>query len=228
MMPWLLFRIRQVNHDAFDLTCPLCQAAEGTPFFKDQRDYFQCPECSLVFVPPQQFVTLEEEKAVYDLHENSADDPGYRHFLERLFKPLSQHLQANSHGLDFGSGPGPTLSLMFEEEGHSMVNYDYFYAPEIDYLKQRFDFISTTEVVEHLHHPRLELDRLWSCLKPNGLLGIMTKRVLNQAAFSHWHYKSDPTHICFFSLETFQWLADYWHAKLTIHGNDVVIFTRSG
>jgi len=179
-----------------------------------------------VFVPPEQFISSEKEKAVYDQHENSADDPGYRHFLKRLFKPMLEQIPGNSYGLDFGSGPGPTLSIMFAEKGCHMKNYDYFYAPESKYLQQTYDFITATEVVEHLHHPRKELDRLWSCLKPEGSLGIMTKRVIDQAAFAHWHYKNDPTHICFFSLETFQWLAGYWNATLLIPEKDVVIFVK--
>lgn len=216
-----------MNHTASRLTCPLCQTSEGSPFFQDHREYFRCPVCALVFVLPYQFLTLKEEKAVYDKHENCSDDPGYRHFLSRLFIPLSQRLSAHSHGLDFGSGPGPTLSVMFEEAGHSMALYDPFYAPETRLLQLRYDFISATEVVEHLHYPGRELDRLWSYLKTNGTLGIMTKRVIDQNAFSNWHYKNDPTHVCFFSLKTFQWLADHWRATLAVPDNDVVLFTKT-
>jgi SAM-dependent methyltransferase len=179
-------------------------------------------------VLPHEFLSPEEENSVYNLHENSADDPRYRRFLRRLFVPLSQRLAPNSFGLDFGSGPGPTLSLMFEEAGHSMEIYDPLYAPEIKLLQQQYDFISASEVVEHLHRPREELERLWSCLKPNGWLGIMTKRVIDQKAFARWHYKSDPTHVCFFSIETFRWLEDHWRATLTIKEKDVVLFTKSG
>ena len=210
-----------------DRNCPLCRAPEGIPFYQDSREYFRCPECALVFVLPCHFLSPEEEKSVYDLHENSADDSGYRHFLARLFNPLSQRLTPNSRGLDFGSGPAPTLSLMFEEAGHSMELYDPFYAPDDNLLQQQYDFIVAAEVVEHLHYPRQELDRLWSCLKPNGLLGIMTKRVIDREAFSRWHYKRDPTHVCFFSTETFRWLADHWGSILTYPDKDVVLFTKN-
>lgn len=216
-----------VSGDFVDLRCPLCKASEGRLFFQDSRDYFRCSVCSLAFVLPHQFLSTKEEKSVYDLHKNSPDDPGYRRFLTRLFDPMVQRLTPNSYGFDFGSGPGPTLSAMFEEAGHSMEIYDPFYAPDIKLLQEQYDFIVASEVVEHLHHPGQELDRLWSCLKPNGLLGIMTKRVIDQQAFSKWHYKNDPTHVCFFSTETFQWLADYWHATLTIPEDDVVIFAKN-
>ena len=49
-----------------------------------------------------------------------------------------------------------------------MEIFDPFYAPDSKVLEQQYDFITTTEVLEHLHHPRSELDQLWSCLKPRG------------------------------------------------------------
>jgi hypothetical protein len=77
-----------------DLHCPLCQAAEGKPFYQDSREYFRCPVCTLVFVLPCQFLSAKEEKSVYDLHENSADDPGYRHFLARVAAIGPQQLRS--------------------------------------------------------------------------------------------------------------------------------------
>ncbi len=207
--------------------CPLCQTAEGSHFYQDSRDYYRCPTCHLVFVPPQQFLTAQQERAEYDLHQNSADDPGYRRFLGRLFVPLSQRLPPDSYGLDFGSGPAPTLSLMFAEAGHTMAVYDPFYAPSTEPLQQQYDFISASEVAEHLHHPRQALEQLWLCLKPGGTLGIMTKRVIDQAAFASWHYKNDPTHVCFFSSETFEWLAAHWEAILALPAKDVVLLKKS-
>jgi len=209
-----------------NLCCPLCQSSDISFYFQDKRDYFQCSVCSLVFVPPDQLLSLAEEKQVYDQHENSPDDTGYRHFLNRIFVPMSQSAKPYSHGLDFGSGPGPTLSIMFAEAGHSMTIYDPFYAPDKQCFQQNYDFISASEVVEHLHQPGEELNRLWSCLKSGGILGIMTKRVIDQPAFANWHYKKDPSHVCFFSLETFQWLAQQWQAELIVAGKDVVLFKK--
>jgi hypothetical protein len=180
----------------------------------------------LVFVPPEQFLSAEAEKAEYDKHENSAADPRYRTFLSRLQEPLLERLSPCSHGLDFGSGPGPTLSLMFEEAGHAMHIYDPFYAADDTAWQHRYDFITASEVVEHLHDPRRELDRLWSCLKPQGLLGIMTKRVIDRDAFARWHYKDDPTHVGFFSLATFRWLATRWQAELTVPADDVAVLAK--
>ena len=177
---------------------------------------------------PREFhLSPGEEKAQYDHHENSPDDLGYRKFLGRLFEPVNTRLLPGRKGLDFGSGPGPTLSVMFEEAGHCVSLYDPFYAPDAAPLNRQYDFVTASEVVEHFCEPAKDLQRLWSCVKPGGLLGIMTKQALDQASFASWHYKNDPTHVSFYSRETFCWLAANWHAELTFVGSDVVIVSRS-
>jgi len=177
-------------------------------------------------VPPLQLLSPEAERAEYDKHQNSPNDAGYRKFLSRLFIPLNTRLSPGSHGLDFGSGPGPTLSLMFEEAGHRMSLFDPFYAPKKNTLNRQYDFITASEVVEHLHDPKTELALLWAILKPGGWLGIMTKLVLDRASFSNWHYKNDPTHVCFYSIKTMEWLAGQWQVKLLPIGKDVLLFQK--
>ncbi len=208
--------------------CPLCGNTDSTPYHRDDtRDYLQCGTCDLVFVPRGQHLSAADEKACYDCHDNRPDDPGYRRFLDRLFTPLSQRLAAPARGLDFGCGPGPTLSVMFEEAGHPMALYDPYYAPERTVLSGPYDFITLSEVAEHLAAPGKELDNLWAALAPGGWLGIMTKRVRDPIAFISWHYVTDPTHVCFFSEATFQWLASRWSASLDVVGDDVVLIGKT-
>lgn len=208
-------------------TCPLCQTASDKIFHQDKaRAYIRCQTCYLIFVPETFFLSKEEEKSRYDLHQNSPLDPGYRKFLNRLFNPLAKLLSHQSSGLDFGCGPGPTLSVMFEEKGHTVKLYDYFYHPDTSVLQQKYDFITATEALEHLHHPQKDLNQIWSCLKPDGYLGIMTKHALELKDFTNWHYKNDSTHVCFFSQKTFKWLAGKWQADLTFADKDVVIFHK--
>ncbi|MCB0033457.1 MAG: class I SAM-dependent methyltransferase [Anaerolineales bacterium] len=207
--------------------CPLCHTADHEEMYRDhRRPYRHCPHCNLVFVPPAYFLTAEAEKTQYDFHQNSPTDKRYRQFLNRLFEPMQAQLPQQSFGLDFGSGPGPTLSVMFEEAGHTMALYDRFYAPNTAVFEQQYDFITASEVVEHLQRPWEELSRLWDCLKIGGTLGLMTKLFIDAEAFKTWHYKNDPTHVCFFSRRTFQWLAEQWHTEAHLHGRDVVLFRK--
>ena len=208
-------------------SCPLCFFSDNTFFHRDKhRSYYQCVQCALVFVPAHYHLSLDDEKRNYDLHQNNPNDVAYREFLDRLFKPLNKALKPNSKGLDFGCGPGPTLALMLEEEGHSVALYDAFFAQNSAVFTCSYDFISATEVVEHLVAPGFELKRLWALLKPGGVLSIMTKRVLSQSAFTQWHYKNDPTHIVFFSEKTLNYLGGLWGVKPVFHSADVVFFIK--
>ncbi len=207
--------------------CRLCTKAGAELFCRDgRRHYYRCKQCLLVFVPPMQLLSAVAEKAEYDLHQNDPDDPGYRRFLGRLFEPLQARLPPSSHGLDFGCGPASALPVMLAEAGHSVALYDRFYAPDRAVLQRRYDFITATEVVEHLHRPGAELRQLWALLRPGGVLALMTKLVVDGEAFARWHYKNDPTHVVFFSRETFAWLAAEWRAELEIIGQDVILLTR--
>jgi len=207
--------------------CPLCDGRKTVPFHQDRRrPYLRCCRCALVFVPPTHYLNRSAERAEYDLHRNVVDDPGYRAFLSRLALPLVARLAPGSSGLDFGCGPGPALAAMLREAGHEVSLYDSYYQPERSVLKRKYDFICATEVVEHLHQPGTELERLWSLLKPAGVLGIMTKLVLGREAFAGWHYKNDPTHVCFFSEQTWRWWAQEQGAHLEIIGADVILLQQ--
>ena len=174
------------------------------------------------------FLSAADEKAVYDYHENDPSDEGYRSFLNRLAVPLLERLSPDSHGLDFGSGPGPTLSVMLQEAGHHVDIYDPFYAADERVFDRQYDFIMATEVVEHLHQPGEELNRLWNCLEPGGILGLMTRHLRSHESFENWHYKTDPTHVVFYCDDTWQWLANHWDASLTRPHTDVVLFGKNG
>jgi len=209
------------------MICPLCAFGNYSEFHRDARlSYRQCPCCKLVYVPVAERLSAEAEKAEYDLHQNDCDDPGYRRFLSRLSHPLIERLQPGASGLDFGCGPAPALAAMLNDAGYVMSHYDPFYADCPTALTRRYDVITASEVVEHLHQPGEELDRLWSLLRPRGWLGIMTKRVIDRQAFSRWHYKNDPTHVCFFSEATFNWLGAHWGSAALFVDKDVVLFQK--
>lgn len=217
-----------INHNPISPTpCPLCEQSSTAEFFRDKkRSYHQCSHCSLIFVPKQYFLSPKAEKAEYDLHENHPEDLAYRKFLSRLTDPLIARIDPNSSGLDFGSGPGPTLSRILEASLHTMTLYDHFYATKTDVLDGQYDFITATEVLEHFFTPRQTLSQILHCLKPGGWLGIMTKLSTGQVDFPTWHYKNDPTHVAFYSRETFDWIGNHWQLEVEIIGKDVVLLRK--
>lgn len=216
-----------MDEDHPETFCPLCRGHEINFYHSDnRRKYLHCCGCNLVFVPECFYLSREKEKAVYDLHQNSPEDEGYRKFLSRLSEPLISRLQPRQSGLDFGCGPGPVLSLMLEKAGHNMTIYDPYYYNEPAALNCRYDFITATEVVEHLATPGPIFSRLFEMLRPGGYLGLMTKLVINREAFSRWHYIHDETHITFFSRETFEYLSALHNAELEFIGSDVILMKK--
>jgi hypothetical protein len=208
-------------------TCPLCLKTEIDNFFKYRnKAYFQCNNCNLIFLLPKDFISEEEEKENYDLHENDMQDIGYQKFLNRMFEPMMKRIVKGASGLDFGSGSAPMLSAMFEESGFKMDVYDHFYSKNKAVLKRKYDFITATEVVEHLHKPKKVLDDLWAILKQGGTLGLMTKLSTGTDSFAKWHYKDDPTHVCFYSKKSFEWLAAEWQADLEFIEKDIVLLNK--
>ena len=153
-------------------------------------------------------------------------DPGDRRFLGRLAGPLAERLPPPAAGLDFGCGPGPALAAMLAERGYSVAVYDPFYAPDEAVLVPGYDFITATEVVEHLSRPGRELHRLAGLLRPGGWLAIMTKLVLDRERFAAWHYIRDPTHIGFFSRATFAWWAEREGLIPEFPADDVILLQR--
>lgn len=208
--------------------CPLCLGESVLPFHQDKRRrYFRCQTCALIFVDPEQRLDPTAELAVYEQHENDPNDLGYRQFLRRLLDPLIERVGAPPlSGLDFGSGPGPTLSLMLSELGYTTAIYDPYFAPNTDVLAEPFDFVTCTEVLEHFYCPSEDWPRLLQCVKPGGWLGIMTKLALDEDRFSRWHYKNDPTHVSFFSRDTFEYLAKRDRLQLEFVGNDVILLRK--
>ena len=208
--------------------CPLCRRGGARLFFQDKRrSYLRCGHCQLIFVPKCHWLTFDQERAEYDLHENDPKDPGYRRFLSRFSEPLLKRLPPNQSGLDFGCGPGPALAAMLEENGHTVDLYDPFYQNHPQSLEKKHDFICATEVAEHLRDPAAEFAMLFAMLKPGGWLGVMTRLAGDLAAFSKWHYIRDATHICFYSLPSFQYMAARFNARLDFQPPDVILFCKN-
>jgi len=212
-----------INHSSY--ICPLCNTSQTQKFSQSEnREYHLCSVCDLVFVPSQFFVSRDEEKAKYDNHQNSPDNEGYCAFLDKLLSPLEEALNKEAKGLDFGSGPGPTLSILMRDRGFKMDIYDVFYHDNREVFEKKYDFITSTEVLEHLHHPLREIETLWSCLKEGGVLGLMTAFRVDD--FSSWYYKRDLTHIIFFTPQTFAWIAKKLGASIMIPESGVVLLKK--
>ncbi|SOB76333.1 Methyltransferase domain-containing protein [Marinobacter sp. LV10R510-11A] len=190
------------------------------------REYLRCSNCEATIMAQASWLTPDEERAIYDLHNNDSDDPGYRAFLEKLVTPLLERVHAGALGLDFGCGPGPALAEMLRESRMDVALYDPFYYPEQSALSRQYDFITCTEVVEHLHRPAKVFNQLDGLLKPGGWLGIMTCFQTCDDRFDNWHYRRDPTHVVFYREVTLAIIAGRLGWTMSVPQKDVAIFQK--
>jgi hypothetical protein len=188
-----------------------------------------CPNCSLVFKDPKLFWTLEQDRARYTTHKNDSSDKGYVDFLAKILVPLRPLLPPKFKALDYGCGPGPTLSLLLEEIGGSVKNFDPIFYPDAYLLTPKtYDLVTSTEVVEHFKSPRQEWENLVEVVKEHGLLAIMTL-FYNSAEIDYksWWYKNDATHTVFYQRETFEFIAKIYNLEIGFSDNkSIIIFKK--
>lgn len=202
--------------------CLLCQSPRTDVFRvvkKPARTYHRCCQCDLLFMDPSERLSAEEEKARYDFHENK-DTPGYRTFLAPVLEEIARFRQKKGlcpsqvKILDFGCGPTAFLERLLREQAFEAASYDPFYFPDPSLLQQEYDVITSTEVWEHLHHPRTDLTLLTQILKPSGLLAVMTSSPPGKEAFPDWPYRRDLTHVTFYSEISMKWIAGHFGLEL--------------
>lgn len=207
--------------------CPLCGGGCAPARTELQgRPFHDCGQCGLLFVERVELPGAEDERARYATHRNDPADAGYRGFLDRLAAPLVERLAAGAEGLDYGSGPGPTLSMMLAERGFPTAIWDPFFAPDPGPLQRRWDFVTCSEVVEHLHRPIDDLSRIAELLRPGAWFGVMTGMVTPEveASLSTWWYARDPTHVAFYRPRTMAWIAGHFGWSMEPVSETVVLF----
>lgn len=197
-----------------NLTCPLCKNSHDIEMLKGtlHRRYHWCKNCQLIFVNSHDLISPADEKSRYLEHNNGIQFPGYVAFLNRAIDRALPLLSPGMKGLDYGCGPNPTLSILMERQGFPCDNYDPFFFPELP--QGTYDFIFATECFEHFYHPKAELTRMLTLLKPGGFLIVMTEPWPSIDGFKSWYYINDVTHVSFYNSETFEFISRTYGFKM--------------
>lgn len=195
------------------MNCPLCKSSNYYEFLLVKEPYFKCSHCDLVYMDKKNYLSTEEEVTHYNFHQNSPLDENYRNFFRPMFDDLISYFPESSKGLDYGCGPGPTLSVMLEEMGHTVDIYDIHYYPN-NSISNNYDFITMTEVIEHLPNPSNVLQFLKARIREDGILAIMTYFMDDIKDFKNWHYRRDPTHKCFYTKKTASFIANIYDFEI--------------
>lgn len=189
--------------------CKIC-GHETKPWThpKTKALFHVCQFCDFISKDKALYVSLDAEKKKYDEHQNEESNIGYVNYLYNFYETAIKPYVLKGKVLDFGSGPNPVFQSILQKEGYEVVIYDYFYAPDLQYLNQTYDLISTIEVVEHLQDPLPIFNQFKSLLKPGGYLSIMTLFHSNDMIrFKDWFYIRDVTHVSFYTSKTIKKIA---------------------
>lgn len=210
--------------------CRLCHGPVND-FYRSTKPFIACYEhclrCDLVQTEKSALPSLAREKHEYQMHNNHIMDDGYVGFLSRILDPMEEFVAKEKDvGLDWGSGPYPMLVKLAMLRGMRMDHYDPIFAPDGERLGKDYDFIMTTEVVEHFHNPHTSWKEMLSHLKNNGKLAVMTQLRREEHEFKNWYYRQDCTHVAFYSEKTMSWIAQNLQLKILKIKQNVVIFEK--
>ena len=211
------------------MVCHICKS-DCISFLDEKTSitYYYCPACEYICKSPEYFQGFSLQKERYNLHENDEEDVGYQAYFQRFLDftlPLTGKPQS---ALDFGCGASLLLAKMLEDEGISCDYYDPIYHSEGLVEDKKYDLIVSTEVFEHLHQPREVFRSLLERLEEGGYLALQTQYHPNdQEHFKKWYYHQDPTHIVFFTVQTFRVLCETFKCEyIGDNGKNIVVLRK--
>ena len=185
--------------------CPLCTSKSIEKV--SERPLYLCKLCRLCFKHSKNRLSPPEEKLRYETHDNTMENQGYIKFLTPVRESVNKKIVKGAKGLDFGCGPGPVLSELLRADGYKLDCYDPYFFPNKRIGREQYEFVTCTEAIEHFYSPQKELHVLTALMEPGAFLFIMTETFDDNTDFESWYYLRDPTHVCFFSKKTFDWIS---------------------
>lgn len=211
------------------MKCHIC--SKEALSFEDPRTnilYYHCKTCEYIFKSPKYYQDLTVQQKRYDLHQNDKNDTGYRDYYQRFLNFVLPFVGHTKNALDFGCGATSLLSEMISKNNIECDHYDPIYHPAAWDENKKYDLIVSTEVFEHLHHPKLVFEVLLNRLNDNGILAIQTQFHTNKTEdFLRWYYQHDTTHVVFFTVKTFKVLCEQFGCEfLGNNGKNVVVIRK--
>lgn len=182
--------------------CPVCGSYIFNDFLQCQdftttNEIFkvvQCPSCSLLLTnprPDENNIGKYYESDTYISHSGKSEGILTRIYRVARNKALAWKYQIISsykksgHLLDIGCGTGQFLEFMHSRhwqvagvEPNSIARQKSLLLTQarieksVEDFHQQFDVITLWHVLEHLHHPNQQLEKIKTLLKPDGVIFV--------------------------------------------------------
>ena len=209
--------------------CLLCHQTQNlVEFHRNEKGliFWKCLDCGFIFKHLQDHLSPEAEKSRYELHQNNVQDLEYQNFLMPVIEAVTRCQLKTHQGLDYGCGPSSAISYLLKQKGFVVAEFDPYFHPHQELLKVSYDYITCTEVIEHMSHPAVEFKKLRNLLKPQGRLYIKTSLTDEIKNFGNWYYQRDPTHVGFFNQSSLEYIKNkFGFLKLEIFEKYLVFET---
>lgn len=209
--------------------CLIC-GSETTDIIDSQIrvTHSHCDNCGFIYKNKEFHLSLDVEHDNYKMHNNTFESKGYVQIFVDLVNDYIKPLNIKGKVLEFGSGPGPVLKELLIREGYDVFDFDPFFNNNLTYLKNKYQLITSTEVVEHFVEPLKEFEHLSNLLEKGGYLLLMTRlRTMDSNEFLNWWYRRDLTHISFYTLDTFKEIGKRNNLELVKSNNvNIIIFKK--
>ncbi|MCH4142564.1 class I SAM-dependent methyltransferase [Acetobacter peroxydans] len=212
--------------------CPVCGNAHAAFAFPaygydlNRYDLFRCSTCALVFVSP--FPSAETLRAFYRTNYRQASATFYPKASSRRRRAVWRSLAflpqvVGKDVLEIGCGGGFMVEA-FKRLGARVIGLDIsqnsidyarahfghctFYCETMQEFRQRglqFDFVFTSEVMEHLPGPTDFMQTLEAVVRPGGFVYASAPDYSHPRAPSDlilWDAMCPPEHLLFFSSDT--------------------------
>lgn len=207
--------------------CPLCHHNNAHYFYHDKkRHFYQCPDCQLVFADGKSHLPKQNEIERYQDNQTKNKQLQLANFIQTVINQLPTN-NSTAIGLNFGRHlAGKALSKLILGEVE-LLQYDPSQQYERHVLQQQYDFICCYRVFDHFKQPSIQWQLLTKLLKPNGLLIINNHLLHDLNAFAKWHNKNNLTHVSFYNLACFQYLANLGQMQLIFAEKDLILMQKA-
>lgn len=198
-----------------------CQCG-GLELYKlyEDLDFYKCKACALVQRYPMP--TPAQLTKIYEMHyssvniTNNSTCQSSNDFAVQNYANLikSKLLLSSGRHLDYGCGEGK-LVLKLQRIGLASYGFDEFHTPSgsvkgfinnYDELSgSNFDVITLIEVIEHFDDLDFHLKRIYSLLRPGGLLFITTPNIAGLKSMikrNRWNEITKDFHLYFFNAKS--------------------------
>jgi SAM-dependent methyltransferase len=205
------------------MNCILCE----NPLMNKADDYyFICDICFAYVKDSKYYINSDQEKKRYAEHNNDVNNIHYQHFTSPITNTVLENFTAKHLGLDYGCGSGPVITKMLIKQGYKTKLFDPYFYPDNSYLRYQYDYIICCEVIEHFHHPKIEIEKLLQLLKNHGFLYVMTHLYNSKIDFTNWYYRKDPTHIIIYTEKTIEFIANKYRLSVENQNDRLIIINK--